>query len=264
MKTIAVSNHKGGVGKTTTVFNMGSELSKRGYKVVMVDFDMQGNLSTICGIPETYDNTIYKAIEMTMDGKDISQEPVKIKDNLYIWPCNLAMGSTIIKINASMGSEKWLKFTLDNLKKHFDADYILIDCAPSIMVDFQNALVAADEVIIVANPTKLSTDGIISLMTQYRNIKKYLDKPNLKIAGILMNRVDLRTNYTKVMIDYSEEVFKELNIFKTLIPTSVKVDECILLNNYIGDCLPNNPVAKAYKLFVDEYLENNNMEVKAV
>ena len=79
-----------------------------------------------------------------------------------------------------------------------------------------------------------------------------------------MNRVDLRTNYTKVMIDYSEEVFKELNIFKTLIPTSVKVDECILLNNYIGDCLPSNPVAKAYKLFVDEYLENNNMEVKAV
>ena len=141
---------------------------------------------------------------------------------------------------------------------------------PEESVAYRIALRAVPEikdkkVIALPSPMKMDMSAIKDAHRQSADtIKKYLDKPNLKIAGILMNRVDLRTNYTKVMIDYSEEVFKELNIFKTLIPTSVKVDECILLNNYIGDCLPNNPVAKAYKLFVDEYLENNNMEVKAV
>lgn len=193
-------------------------------------------------------------MDEVMDGKPLTAKPTKLNDNLYIWPCNLVMGTVLLKLYQFMGKEKWLKFTIDELMKDFNVDYILIDCAPSLMVDLQNALVAADELLIVAKPDKFSALGIVSLLSQYEQIKKYLEKPDLKVAGILLNMVDMRNNYTKYMVANIREQFKELHVFNTMISSTIKVSESLLLDEYIGFSAPEHCVAKEYKNFVDEFL----------
>lgn len=266
MKTIAVVNHKGGVGKTTTAFNLGSELAMMGKTVVLIDFDMQGNLSTICNVIADKTNSISAALENLIEGKNIKNGPVKVKEveNMFIWPCGLDMSFTMLKLNGMMGRELWLKSVIDNMSYFVDADYCIIDCAPSIMVDFQNALVAADELIIVAEPEAFSTSGILSLLSQYEQVKKLLHKNELKIAGILINNYDGRTNYTKAMVENMGALFSDLKVFETKIPASVKVRESALLKKPLSRYAGNNSISTVYKRLADEYLDEEKFIIQVI
>lgn len=273
MKVISVVNHKGGVGKTTTTFNFAAELAKRGNRVLLIDFDMQGNLSSAFGLSEEEIEAlnISNLIDQKISNNGSWEERLDV--GLYskafhedflpvdIVPCGIDMANTLLKLNSMMARELYLKMVLDEItsetcKYGKEYDYCIIDCAPSVMIDFQNTLVASDEVLIVANPDTFSTSGMTSLLREYGNVAKYFNH-NLKIAGVLINNADNKTVFTKTMISMIKDVWKDLNVFETIIPSSIRVKESLLAHLPICVYEPQNPVSAAFSSFTDEYLKKD-------
>lgn len=271
MKVISVVNHKGGVGKTTVSFNFAAELARRGKRVLLIDFDMQGNLSSAFGIKEqerkgfTIADLIEREVACQM-GSELRIFQEKFDGGRYtidIIPCNIDMGDTLLRLNARMAREFCLQMVLNSVEEEIlkygkAYDYVIIDCAPSILVDFQNALVASNELLIVANPDIFSTSGMSSLLREYKNVVRCLN-PNLKVAGVLINNVDARTNFTKAMVNQIQDSWKNLRVFKTVIPASIRVKESVLAHLPMCVYEPENPVSKAYSDFTDEYLGEDDM-----
>lgn len=269
-KVITVANQKGGVGKTTTVLNFGAELARRNRKVLLIDFDSQGNLTKASGITkksvDTIPHTIADSINDCIDGKAPLLQKGRIKLDgdvgMDILPCNISMAQTKLKLSFAMAREGMLKKITDELKKSYD--YILIDTAPSLDVDMVNALVAADELIITTTPDTFSTSGTGALYDSWKKVRDNLNN-NLIIAGVLINCVDKRSNFTRDMIEVIRGSWakKEITTFEEVIPLSVKVKEGQAIGKVISDYSHDNPVSKAYSFFTDEYLrkvEGNGTE----
>lgn len=268
-RTICIANQKGGVGKTTTAFNFAVELTKRNYDVLLVDFDSQGNLTKSTGITEgkNSDNcflikeTIAGPLEKIMNDEEIAAPDIPIyalknQPNLKLIPCNVAMAKMKLKINLAMSRESLLDRVISTVRNMFD--YIIIDTAPSLDVDMVNAFVAADELIVTMTPDTFSASGTYALIDTYAQVRKNLNH-NLKIKGVLITKVDARTNFAQDMIDNIKSIWgKNVKIFGTVIPNSIKVQESQAAGVSIADYDKNNAAAKAYSLFTDEYLRNCN------
>ncbi len=260
MKIISVVNHKGGVGKTTITMNLGAELAERGNKVLLIDLDSQGNLTKATGIKIRKDNnavyTIAAALNAVMKGEKINPEDYiyksGINSNLEVIPCCIDMADTKIALNIAMARETMLKLFIDDIAEVKQYDYILIDNAPSIEVDFQNSLVASDEVLIITEADEFSTDGMESLLNQLAKIKSFFN-PRLSVAGVLINKADVRTNLCKDMIGVIRELFGKLRVFDTVIPASVKLKESQIMKVSIKTYDKDNAVAKAISSFTDEF-----------
>lgn len=260
MRIISVVNHKGGVGKTTVTMNFGAELADRGRKVLLIDFDSQGNLSKVTGVKIRKENekqyTIAAALTAVMKGREIVPEDyiykTEIHENLDVIPCCIDMADTKIALNVAMARETMLKLFIEELAKVKEYDYILIDNAPSIEVDFQNSLVASDEVLIVTEADEFSTDGMESLLKQLTKIKNFFN-PKLTVSGVLINKADCRTNLCKDMIAVIRELFGKLRVFDTVIPASVKLKESQIMKVSIKTYDKDNAVAKAISSFTDEF-----------
>lgn len=264
MKVISLVNHKGGVGKTTITMNFGAELAERGKKVLLIDLDSQGNLTKATGIKIRKElgnvYTVAGGLMKIMKGEDFKAEDYiyqsKINKNLDVIACCIDMADTKIALNIAMARETMLKLFIDKIKEVKEYDYILIDNAPSIEVDFQNSLVASDEVLIITEADEFSTDGMESLLKQLAKIKSFFN-PKLKVSGILINKADFRTNLCKDMVIAIRELFGKLRVFNTIIPASVKLKESQIMKVSIKTYDKENPVAKAISYFTDEYLGGN-------
>ena len=265
-QTIAVVNYKGGTGKTTTALNFGAELAEKGYKVLLIDFDGQGNLTKAATGEKNVDRikeTITTSLNQIMKGNKVTLPITKTyKENLDIIPCNVTMADTKVGLILAMARETILKRTLEDVKNKGDYDYILIDNAPSVEIDFINSLVAADEVLIVSSPDTFSCEGIQNLLVKYLSVKKYFNH-DLEISGILINNVDMRNNFTKDMIKVIKKYFEDLKIFKTHIPRSIRVNESQAESRAVGDYEKKNKVAKAFTDFTNEYLESKEYEIES-
>lgn len=265
MKVISVINHKGGVGKTTVTLNFGAELAAKGYKVLLIDFDAQGNLSKGAGLKD-YENikdTIASAMEQVMDGDDgecnLKICKTEISDFLDIIPCNIAMANTKLKLQLAIGRELVLKKIIKHIKESYDYDFVLIDNAPSIELDFQNSVIASDEVLIVTSPDVYSAIGMTSLLREYLKVRKYFGQYNIKIAGVLINNADQRTVFTKEMIEVIKSTFGKIKIFNTIIPQSIRVKESQANSCTIRDYEKENKAGLAFEEFVEEYLNENGV-----
>lgn len=259
-KVIAVANQKGGVGKTTTTLNMGAGLMLKGKRVLMVDFDQQANLTLNCGVRDFDDlkESIATAMEAVIDDEtEVMPQIFEYRNSggiarVDFIPSNIEMAKINLELVQVMAREFVLKKLLEPLKDRYE--YILIDCAPSLSVDLINALVAADEVLIVMTPGKFSTSGTEQLIKSINKTKRNLNA-NLEIAGVLFNRVDRRNNFTKDIIESMRRTWgKDIRIFDTEIPNSIRIDESQSMGEYIAEYEPDNKVAKAYEAFVEEYL----------
>lgn len=259
-KVIAVANQKGGVGKTTTTLNMGAGLMLKGKRVLMVDFDQQANLTLNCGVRDFDDlkESIATAMEAVIDDEtEVMPQIFEYRNSggiarVDFIPSNIEMAKINLELVQVMAREFVLKKLLEPLKDRYE--YILIDCAPSLSVDLINALVAADEVLIVMTPGKFSTSGTEQLIKSINKTKRNLNA-NLEIAGVLFNRVDRRNNFTKDIIESMRSTWgQDIRIFDTEIPNSIRIDESQSMGEYIAEYEPNNKVAMAYKAFVEEYL----------
>ena len=194
-KVIALANQKGGTAKTTTTLNLGIGLAHQGRKVLLVDADPQGDLTTALGwtnadsLPVTLETQMKKILQ---DEPFVYNEGIlHHEEGVDIIPTNIELSGMEISLVNAMSREQTLKLYLSDLKK--DYDYILIDCMPSLGMLTINALAAADSVIVPVQAHYLPLKGMTQLMKTIGKVQRQLN-PNLKIDGVLLTLADMRTN----------------------------------------------------------------------
>lgn len=259
---IAVANQKGGVGKTTTTFNFGVALSKLGKKVLLVDADPQGDLTTYMGWhnADSIPITLSTLMERSMKDEEINPKESILKhdEGVELIPANLELSSMEVSLVNVMSREYTLRNCLSSIKNEYD--YILIDCMPSLGMITINALASSDKVIIPVQSEFLAAKGMSHLMSTILKVRKQIN-PNLKVGGILLTMVDSRTKLSK---DISAElkstygaVFK---LYETTIPRAVKVAESSRQGESVLSYDNKGKIALTYLDFAKEVLNNEREE----
>ena len=201
-KITAICNQKGGVGKTVTAVNLGIGLAREGKKVLLVDMDAQGSLTASLGYqrPDQMENTL-----ATILGRIILDEPVSPGEGILhqaeavdLLPANIELSGLEVTLVNTMSRETILREYLNSVREQYDV--ILLDCCPSLGMLTINALAAADQVLIPMQAHYLSIKGLEQLIRTISNVKRKIN-PGLEIAGILITMADLRTTYSREIIE---------------------------------------------------------------
>lgn len=215
---IAITNQKGGVGKTTTSINLASYMAKAGKKVLIVDLDPQGNASSGLGLSK---NEFNKTTSQLLMGEiEIEKATVEIAKNLSIIPATSELAGTEVELVSMDNRERKLKDVLANQK---NADIVIIDCPPSLSLLTVNGLVASDFVIIPVQAEYYALEGLSQLLDTLRRVRVALN-PNLKLLGVVVTMFDNRTSLSSQVYDQLKTHFKE-KVFKTVIPRNVRLAE---------------------------------------
>lgn len=261
MKTIAIINQKGGVGKTTTTVNLGAALVKKGYRVLLVDFDPQANLTTHLGYEEQESHfNINGAIDDLMDNKDyqgtIRNSVLHHNEGVDVIPCNIELAGLEFKMQSSIASEYKLKSLLKVFEN--DYDYCLIDCQPSLNILPVNAMTAADYLLIPVATQGLAVKGLTDLISTASGIKTYLNS-ELCVLGILFTFAEVHTKQTKAVIELVTEAYKDnkdMPIFKSVIPKAVIGGETAMTGQSIFYKNGSSILASRYMDLADEVIDS--------
>lgn len=219
-KIIAVTNQKGGVGKTTTSVNLAAALGFKGKKVLLIDCDPQSNASSGVGVTkDTYTLSIYDCLA---DANKINDAIINTGfKNLFLIPSSSALSGAEIELVYEEKREFFLKAALDKIKDDFD--FIIIDSPPALGMLTLNILTASDTVLIPIQCEYYALEGLSQLIQSVRKIKKSLN-PNLDIEGILATMYDARTNLSIQVLDEVKKYFPQ-KVYKTVIPRNVRLSE---------------------------------------
>lgn len=256
-KTIALVNQKGGVGKTTSTINLGVGLASQGNKVLLVDGDPQHSLTIGLGItdPDNLEHTLNTAMLAEIEGETPKWEEgiIHHREGVDLLPANDELAGIELRLFSAMSREQVLKSVLSHVKDRYD--YILIDGMPSLGIVTVNVLVAADSVIIPSEPNFLSTKGMNLLLKTIGRVRRQIN-PRLKIDGIVVTKVDSRTNNAKNIIAALRTTLDgSIRVFDTEIPRSVRAAEASGEGKSIFAFDPKGRVAQAYTNLTKEVAE---------
>lgn len=255
MKTIALANQKGGVGKTTTAASLGIGLSRQGKKVLLIDADAQGNLTQMLGWsqPDELSPTLSTLME-----KIIAEQPIAPNEGIlhhpsgvHLVPANIELSALEVTLVNTMSRETVLRQYLSTVQK--DYDYAIVDCMPSLGMLTINALTAANSVIIPVQAHYLPAKGLEQLLKTVMRVKRQLN-PGLEIGGILMTMVDSRTSLSRGVIDQIRVAYGG-RVFRSEIPRSIRAAEISLEHKNIFEHDKDGRVAGAYESFTQEVLK---------
>lgn len=257
-RVIAISNQKGGVGKTTTTVNLGIGLARQGKRVLLIDADPQGSLTASLGYvePDEIGTTLATIMMAIINEKEfeITDGILHHKENVDLLPANIELSTLEVTMGNVMSREMIMKEYIDTIR--FRYDYILIDCLPSLGMMTINALVSSDSVLIPVQAAYLPVKGLQQLIKTISMVKKRLNR-KLTIEGILLTMVDFRTNYAKDIAALVQKTYgSQIAIFKNVIPMSVKAAETSAEGISIYTHCPKGKVSMAYMNLTQEVMND--------
>ena len=263
-KVIAVTNQKGGVGKTTTTENVAIGLARNGCNVLIVDFDPQGDLTSCLGWKnnDSLEHSVSSMLDDYINDNDINYESLILhhEEHVDLIPANIELADFEMRLVSVINREQTLSNCIEPLRNQYD--YIFIDCPPSLGMLTVNALSAADEVLIPVQTQYLPAKGMTKLLQTVGKVQRKINS-NLKITGIVMTLADLNTNLTKSTIETIRESFgKNIRVLDTIIPKATKASEASISGKSIYAYAKDSKVALAYSNLTKELINNQKVKHK--
>ena len=263
-KVIAVTNQKGGVGKTTTTENVAIGLARNGCNVLIVDFDPQGDLTSCLGWKnnDSLEHSVSSMLDDYINDNDINYESLILhhEEHVDLIPANIELADFEMRLVSVINREQTLSNCIEPLRNQYD--YIFIDCPPSLGMLTVNALSAADEVLIPVQTQYLPAKGMTKLLQTVGKVQRKINS-NLEITGIVMTLADLNTNLTKSTIETIRESFgKNIRVFDTIIPKATKASEASISGKSIYAYAKDSKVALAYSNLTKELINNQKVKRK--
>jgi len=250
-RIIAITNQKGGVGKSTTAVNVSAYLSSYGYKTLLIDLDPQSNSTSGLGLdPTDVKESVYEVLIRDSDPRKIILDTA-YKD-LRILPSSIQLAGAEVELVSSLKREFRLKEAIEKIEK--DYDFILIDCPPALGLLTINALAAAKEVIIPIQCEYYALEGLGQLLSTINLVKKNLND-KLIIKGAIMTMYDPRLKLAEQVIEEVKNFFSE-RVYKTIIPRNVRLSEAPSYGKPIMEYDPDCKGAEAYSNFTKEVIRN--------
>ena len=239
-KVLAIMNQKGGVGKSTTAVNLAAALGERKYKVLVVDFDPQGNTTSGLGVDkQSIEESVYDVILNTTSQR------------VFLLPSTIHLAGAETELVSVIAREMRLKDALAGVRDSFD--YVLIDCPPSLGILTINALTACDELLIPIQCEFYALEGVTKLLESMKMVKAHLN-PDLDIFGVLMTMYDSRTSLSKQVAEEVKNYFGD-KMFKTMIPRNVRLSEAPSYGMSMIEYDKSSKGAEAYRDLAKEVIK---------
>ena len=248
---IAIINQKGGVGKSTTAINLAAALGDLGKRVLVVDFDPQGNATSGFGVDkDQLEDDVYEALMNSVPlTKVVVPSPV---ENVDIAPATIQLAGAEIELVSVMARESVLRYVLDPVRDQYD--YVFIDCPPSLGLLTVNSLVAADSLLIPIQCEFYALEGLSKLLESMRMVKGRLN-PSLEVFGVVMTMFDARTTLSKQVVEEVRDYFGD-KVFQSVIPRNVKLSEAPSHGLPVNLYAPSSKGAIAYESLAKEVVDH--------
>ncbi|MGF6990630.1 chromosome partitioning protein [Lachnospiraceae bacterium PM6-15] len=251
-RIIAIANQKGGVGKTTTAINLAASLAEKGKKVLAIDMDPQGNMTSGLGIEkETVNNTVYDLIIGNANLDEVIQ--IEAIENLDVLPTNIDLSAAEIELIDVPNKEYILKTHIDGVKDNYD--YVIIDCPPSLSMLTINAMTTAGSVLVPIQCEYYALEGLSQLIHTVELVRDRLNS-ELEIEGVVFTMFDARTNLSLQVVENVKENLDQ-NIYDTVIPRNIRLAEAPSYGIPINQYDSSSTGANSYRKLAEEVISRS-------